>query len=307
MLKFLKIGFISTVILYIISYTANWFWIGEMLVNFQLQFAVIFTLFAIAFLFSKAKILILSAIFFTIPPTLQVFLVLLPMEKVNLDEDINNLNVQLINVWSANKDYERVQNFIRSEDADILIIVELTPSWAQAMGPLKSRYSEWREDVRTDNFGLGIYSKIPLRNIQTHIWSETGHPSFTAEITQNGKKITLIATHPYPPKHPNGLKLRTEHFQNMAKYIQSIEEPVLLIGDLNCSPYSPHFKNLLAQTGLIDSRKGHAISATWPALFMPLAFPIDHALVSKEFNVISRQSGQKIGSDHLPISVSVEY
>ena len=305
--KFLKIGFISTAIIYLISYTANWLWIGEVLVNFQLQFAVAFILFAIGFLFTKAKILLLSALLFTIPPTLQAFLIYLPTETVNIEGDLNRLNVQLINVWSANKDYETVQNFIRSEDADILIIVELTPSWAQAMSPLKSQYVEWREDVRTDNFGLGLYSKIPLKNIQTHIWSETGHPSFTAEITQNGKIFTLIATHPYPPKHPNGLNLRTEHFENMAQYIQSIEGSIMLIGDLNCSPYSPHFKNLLEQTALIDSRKGNGINATWPALFMPLAFPIDHALVSKEFNVISRQSGQKIGSDHLPLSISVEY
>ncbi len=307
MLKFLKVSFAILAILYLLSYTANWLWLGEVLVNFQLQFAIVFALFALIFLFKKVKIFTLSAFFFIIPPALQVFLVMLPTEQIEIEGEISQLKVQLINVWSANTNYERVQNFIRSEDADILIIVELTPSWAQAMSSLKNNFLEWREDVRTDNFGLGIYSKIPLHNIQTHIWSETGHPSFTAELTQNGKKINLIATHPYPPKHPNGLELRTEHFKNMTQYINEMEGPILLMGDLNCSPYSPHFKNLLAETNLRDSRKGFGIQATWPALFIPAAFPIDHALFSSEFNVLSRTKGRKIGSDHLPIILTVEY
>ncbi len=307
MFKFLKIGLISTAIVYLLSYTANWFWIGEVFVNFQLQFAILFALFAIGFLLSKAKILTFSALLFIIPPALQVLLVLLPNKQVVLDGDINQLKVQMVNVWSANTDYEKARNYIRSENADILVIIELTPSWAQAINSLKGNYTQWREDVRTDNFGLGIYSKIPLSNVQTHIWSETGQPSFTAEINQNGQTITVIATHPPPPKHPAGFKRRNEHFENMTQYIQGLEGPIMLIGDLNCSPYSPFLKDLLTKTKLKDSRQGFGINATWPALFMPVSFPIDHALLSEGFNVLNRTSGPKIGSDHLPITFSVEY
>jgi endonuclease/exonuclease/phosphatase (EEP) superfamily protein YafD len=307
MLKFLKVSFAISALLYLLSYTANWLWLGEVLVNFQLQFAVIFALFATVFLFKKVKIFTLSAFLFIIPPALQAFLVLLPTEQIEIEGEISQLKVQLINVWSGNTDYEKVQTYIKTETADILIIVELTPSWAQAMNPLKSNFVEWREDVRTDNFGLGIYSKVPLINIQTHEWSETGHPSFSMEIVQNGKKVNLIATHPYPPKHPNGLILRTEHFENMTQFINEMEGPIILMGDLNCSPYSPHFKTLLAETDLSDSRKGYGIQATWPALFLSVSYPIDHALMSREFRVINRDNGPKIGSDHLPIILTVQY
>ena len=74
----------------------------------------------------------------------------------------------------------------------------------------------------------------------------------------------------------------------------------MAVGDLNCTPWSPHFDKFLQTARLRDSALGRGVSPTWFPIPL-LGLPIDHFLVSKEIEVVNRVVGPNVGSDHRPV------
>ena len=79
--------------------------------------------------------------------------------------------------------------------------------------------------------------------------------------------------------------------------------PVLLLGDMNLTPWSPAFADLLQQTGLRDGRLGFGLLPTWPARWGVLGIPIDHALISPAVTIHQMEIGRDVGSDHRPLVI----
>ena len=80
-------------------------------------------------------------------------------------------------------------------------------------------------------------------------------------------------------------------------------EPVLLIGDLNVTMFSPHYEQI-EDAGMTNARAGRGVQPTWPD-WSPVRIPIDHVLVSDEFEVCEMEVLDSFGSDHLPVLATV--
>ena len=89
--------------------------------------------------------------------------------------------------------------------------------------------------------------------------------------------------------------------------LRTLDAPVLLLGDLNATPWSHPFKRLLQETGLIDGSRGMGYQPTWPAGVLPLLIPIDHCLHSQELRVVHKEVGPMVGSDHYPVIVDFAF
>jgi endonuclease/exonuclease/phosphatase (EEP) superfamily protein YafD len=93
--------------------------------------------------------------------------------------------------------------------------------------------------------------------------------------------------------------------EQIAHLARSIKGPLVVLGDLNITAFSPHFQDLLAHSGLRSAAEGAGWRPTWPT-FMPLAgIQIDHALVSPDITVLNFERGPFTGSDHWPIVVEL--
>ena len=87
--------------------------------------------------------------------------------------------------------------------------------------------------------------------------------------------------------------------------IDSTIDSTILIGDLNVTMWDINYHELEAATGLRNTRRGQGILPTWPT-FLPFAMiPIDHVLVSTDIGVKDIRIGPRIGSDHLPLVVTL--
>jgi endonuclease/exonuclease/phosphatase (EEP) superfamily protein YafD len=116
--------------------------------------------------------------------------------------------------------------------------------------------------------------------------------------------LTIVATHPASPKKAWEFADRKRQLAEVGKLARNTAGPVVVVGDLNTTSWSPYFQDLLATSGLLDSRRGFGVEASWPRASLALMrIPIDHCLVSPEVSVLDRWIGEDVGSDHRPIVV----
>lgn len=74
---------------------------------------------------------------------------------------------------------------------------------------------------------------------------------------------------------------------------------------MNVTPWSPVFSDLLREGGLLNTSQGHGLFGSWPAWLPAGRIPIDHCLVTPDWQVDSKRLGPDIGSDHLPVMVDL--
>ena len=159
-------------------------------------------------------------------------------------------------------------------------------------------------EPREDNFGIALFSRLPMRDTKVTYFGNAGVPSIVARGATRAAEIVIIATHPLPPVGTEHFDLRNEQLQHIAEYVRSVKGPLILLGDLNTSPWSWHFKRFVQVSALVDSARGRGWQPTWPSMMPLLLVPIDHALCTRDVVALSRETGASIGSDHYPLIVT---
>ncbi|NJL72849.1 MAG: hypothetical protein HC888_15485 [Candidatus Competibacteraceae bacterium] len=117
------------------------------------------------------------------------------------------------------------------------------------------------------------------------------------------KPVTIIFAHPVIPK--DKFNIRNGELSEIASAAGNAKTPVIVFGDLNCSPWSYYFAKLLEVGRLSDSERGFGFQPTWTTKWPLPCIPIDHCLASNRFYAVERVVGPSIGSDHLPVYVKL--
>lgn len=216
------------------------------------------------------------------------------------------LKIVLANVRASSDAYERVLDFIDAESPDIVFLQEVTPAWMEAVNDLTRDFAFHYAEPRAGNFGIAMFSRVPLDWVAHVDGPPLGHPTIIATALVDERPLTLISTHPMIPLGRDRFAARNEQLRHVADLVAESEGPLVLIGDLNTTMWSHSYRTFVSRTGLLDARRGFGVLPTWPT-FMPLAMiPIDHALVSSDVGVLDVRRGRRIDSDHLPLVVTVQ-
>ncbi|NEO86669.1 MAG: hypothetical protein F6J87_20785 [Spirulina sp. SIO3F2] len=212
------------------------------------------------------------------------------------------LRAMLVNVNTRLGDASRLRSVVSDADPDILVLEEINSVWISDLAWLTNSYPHSLAQPREDNFGIGLFSKLPLAGAEVLYIGDAGVPSILATARTEQTNLSVIATHPPPPFGPEYSRWRNDQLEKLPDYVRSLL-PTLLLGDLNVTPWSYHFRRLLAQTGLHDSAKGYGVQPTWPSYNPLLRIPIDHCLHSEDIVVVDRKIGESVSSDHYPVIV----
>jgi len=216
--------------------------------------------------------------------------------------DGQTVRAMLMNLNAANGNTALVLDVLEKFDPDFVLLEEVTPKWADKPEPLATRFPYKVSEPRGDCFGILFFSKVPLSNSRVvSLGSEA--PTIITDVRLPQGTLSLIGTHPPPPVGAANARARNEQLAALAGTIREQQHPVLLIGDLNTSPWSPYFSQLLKESGLRNSMKGFGFQPSWPVENPLMRIPIDHMLHSPEITVHQRGIGPEIGSDHLPLIV----
>ncbi len=226
------------------------------------------------------------------------------------DANAPRLTLLYANVWNLNTEHERFLSLIREADPDVVIVLEATTAWAEALEPLRKEYPHVVMQTHEHPFGIALYSRLPLEGARIVKYGSAGVPSIVATVELGGEQVTIVATHPLPPRNMAYWKLRNEQLEAIATARGELGDRLIIAGDLNASPFSPCLKRFIAAMGTSAAKlryasRGYGIKATWPTFNRLLFTPLDHILVTDNLAVADFRTGPHIGSDHLPIQATI--
>lgn len=213
----------------------------------------------------------------------------------------------LINVEAENDRHAAVRDFITREDPDLVVLVETTKAWLDALEPLHDRYPHRLRQARAGYFGIALFSRFPLHHEEVIAIGRSDNPTLRAQVQLHDRRLTVIATHPLPPIGAAQSRTRNRHLAALPGLMAGRGGPVLLLGDLNVSPWSSHFRRLLGASGLQDSSAGRGLHPTWPVHMPMFLIPIDHILHSADLMILDKRTGPSVGSDHYPVMVDFAF
>lgn len=209
------------------------------------------------------------------------------------------LRVLVLNVHTESSGFDQVRELIADENPDLIGLVEVDHRWLAAIAPAVAAYPAHLEEPRGDNFGIALYARGELHGAIERLGGSL--PTIVADATIASARFHLILTHPVPPISDSNFLEQQAQLDAIATRAVSLPAPLLVIGDLNTTPWSRGFLRLLQRTQLCDSRAGFGIQASYPATSTILRIPIDHLLASCSVGVRDRRIARDVGSDHLPV------
>lgn len=215
-----------------------------------------------------------------------------------------SFKVLLANVQSSNTRHKRLLDFVATERPDVIVLQEVNRNWQAALSELDGLYSWKLEVVRSDNFGIAVYAAQPWLDAESIRSPPLGFPTLIIDGV-GGRDLRLITTHPHTPLSQWGFDARNTQLMDIARYVRESSTPVLVVGDLNATMWSPALTDLMEAAGLKNARRGFGLLPTWPTWFVPLMIPLDHGLYTPGLVVNDIRTGPPIGSDHLPLIIEV--
>ena len=216
------------------------------------------------------------------------------------------VRLMLANLYYRNRDYGSFVDAVRRERPDAIVLQELTDKWWAGVSELRHEFPHHYAIPRKGGSGIGILSRYPLEHAELLGFDDSLQPGIVARLDVEGTPLTVLAIHPPTPLRAAKLAFRNKQLVESAARMRETEGAKVLIGDLNTSPWSPYFLDLVRESGLRDARAGSGVWPTWPAPLPPfMKIPIDHCLVGEGVRVDRIRAGEWLGSDHLPLVVDV--
>jgi endonuclease/exonuclease/phosphatase (EEP) superfamily protein YafD len=216
------------------------------------------------------------------------------------------LTVLVLNLDARNDDYDAVAALIRERRPDLFGALELTPVWARELEEVLEPYGYRHLEPREGLWGVGLYSRRALSDRTTLFPGGAAHPITVATVEGRSRPIRLALLHPRVPAGSGDADRHTRLLHAAGDAVQAAGGSGIVMGDLNTTPWSARYKELVEDAGLEDTREGRGLQTTWPS-FLPtiLRIPIDHVLVTPDLAAAEREVGPEVGSDHLPVWVEL--
>jgi len=226
------------------------------------------------------------------------------------------LKVLSWNVQIGNENPGYILELVKQESPDVLVLIEVTPFIATQMDALKTIYPRHLVKPHSGSGGIAIYSRLPNSEFRVFHPGDQSMPAIELNVRRlvegdaNPKPdLSILGVHTFSPQLDDGTRIirRNQQLAGVAQWASEKTTDLIVIGDLNITPWSPPFWRLLTDGRLSDSTWYRGYFPTWPAGLNMGAIQIDHALVSERVKILQRRVLPDTGlSDHRPISITID-
>jgi endonuclease/exonuclease/phosphatase (EEP) superfamily protein YafD len=215
------------------------------------------------------------------------------------------------NVLIENDQHRRWLEVVTAARPDVILALEIDGAWERSLRVLERDYPHVIREPLDNAYGMGLFSRLPLRHGRLEYMVEPGIPSVHVEVQlPGGAWFTLHGMHPRPPE-PQTDHHSTERdaeLQLLARRIAGAgDRPTIVLGDLNDVAWSYTTQLFLRESRLLDPRLGRGFYNTFSANSRIFRFPLDHVFHSAHFKLVELQRLAHVGSDHFPMLIELSY
>lgn len=292
----------------LLGYAGSWHWLLDLCAHFRWQYAVILLVGLVAALWRGRRRWALLLLGVWLLNAWSLVTALGPPDDRGAGSDRLHASAQpwtllVVNVQVDNPDPAALLTLIERESPDVIGVLELSPRMAAALAVLEATYPVQVTEVRSDPFGIGLWSRLPGSRIKALRMPPIDLPALRLEWAEPGAG-TLWLVHPFPPIGADAAGWRDGQLADLAGQVAR-DARVIVAGDLNTTPWSAAYRQLRRDTGLRPAAAGGLPWPTWsgPNVFGVLALPIDHVLHGPTWRVQHHAVGPDVGSDHRPLLV----
>ena len=224
------------------------------------------------------------------------------------------LIVTTANVLTANRRYPDIERELLACDADVVAVIEISSGLRDYLaGDFSKLYPYSLVDIQdSGNFGIGLYSKQKFKLAKLVTFNDDSLQSVMATIDYGDLNWCIIATHTFPPIGGAAFTHRNLHLKMLAETVGALHQddphvPVIVMGDLNITPWSPIFRQFTGEAGLRRCGSAIGLVPTWyrfPAF--PFGLVLDHVLVTDDVFAGPVTISPDVGSDHRFVTVPLQ-
>ena len=296
------VGAVAATVATVVGFGGRAWWVFDLAANFRPLYAIALTVAAGGLLALRWR---RSAFVAAVAAAMNLVLVApyLVGASAAPAPDASALEVVSFNVGISTSRRADVMEWIADEDPDLVFLFESS--------------FEWEDAATRANLGLAFVAIVPRDRLAgvtvlarpalaARVVDTIFDPSEAAavEITHAGEQVTVLGLHPPSPTDAARADRRDAVLSLAGDWVIGRSTEVLVVGDLNATPWSVGFRDLARRGGLVDSLRGRGLQPSWPAGFGPFMIPIDHALHTSGLAIAERRTGPANGSAHRPLVVS---
>ncbi|MCE9650195.1 MAG: endonuclease/exonuclease/phosphatase family protein [Parvibaculum sp.] len=238
--------------------------------------------------------------------TVVAFVVAMPWvaTPAPVPREATRFTLLLFNVWFNNGRLEDVRRMVERSNADVVVLVEITPRIRDAMQSLNKTYPYKFDCTGAGRCDIMIFSRSRLLPREIKETSDPDRsPLVSAETDLGGCALTLFATHMTRPFPNRPYWAQRAQAEEIGSDVAAPSGAKLVVGDFNAAPWG-YVMQTIAKRGGVNVLTG--AGGTWPSTLPPqLRIPIDNVLASPGLSFVSRQVLPKLGSDHLPVLAEI--
>ena len=300
----------------IFGFLGQYWWVFDLVSHFRLQYFIVLVVLVVFFVKEKKWKSTGVGLFFGVANFILISPYIGTISSVT-EEGQPKIRILSMNLSHTNSSYKKAILLIRKTQPSVLVLQELSNSWENGLGealvqfPYSVKILENTMDgvdsmlpnflIPKEKLFIGLYSHLSFERIMIDRPDDFPVSYIRGSFKFKENIFTLFGVHLTSPVGKYRTDLRNKQLASLAEEIQKNNQPTVVVGDFNITPWSSYFEKFIQKTRLRDTRKGIGVYPTWLAQFPPLAIPIDHGLTSNGIKFGSFSLGSSFGSDHLPI------
>lgn len=273
---------------------------GELAALFRIQYAVGLAVIVVVAAFTRRRSVALVATVLLLADVAAVSPAVVAAGRP--DPQGPRASMIVVNVGSSDAASDGLAQLIRTEQPDVVGLVELTNAREAQLAEVLQRFRYHVSAPRPGVDGVGLYSRRPLAGARILDFGPAWPAAATATLVVGREPLRLFVVHPPTPIRRGSAERQRQYMEFLGQEASTAGGRALVCGDLNAAPWSGVYRDLLDRGGLEEADRWRPPAWTWPIDNLLLRTPIDQCAAGERV-AVQVERGPEIGSDHLPLMV----